>query len=287
MLVTPVDLGHMTPDPVVKAYWEGKKAFVAREADGYFSPAQYDKTFSDCRSKKRGLLGSGTGAIDNAFLLIAAEHIDLGLQHAKWGERFAQTAIEVGDLGAYQNWPPAFGLYTAYRSLHEANWLLGEARAEEYLKESLAHLAYSRMHHDAPNQGETADNKELDCWGYVTPFLIAGQVQEARHQFGLIYPVSAVNPKNLVKNSTRFSKVLGVLLDYLDGGTVPEELAEKTVEAYYANITGWGHEGTEPRATMWKELVRPQHVDFARIRSRYITRTADPIAVVRSIKGIG
>jgi len=277
----------MTPDPVVKAYWEGKKAFVAREADGYFSPAQYDKTFSDYRSKKRGLLGSATAAIDNAFLLISAEHIDLGLQHAKWAKRLAQTAIEVGDLGAYQNWPPAFGLYTAHRSLHEADWLLGEGRAEEYLQKSLEHLAYTRAHHDAANQSATADNKELDCWGYVTPFLIAGQIQEARRQFGLIYPVLSVNPNNVVKNSTRFPKVLGVLLDHLDGRTVPEELAERTVEAYYANITGWGHEGTKPRATMWKELVRPQHVDFARIRSRYITHVSDPIAVVRSITGIG
>ena len=88
----------MTSDPIVVAYWDEKKAFITREADDYFSVRQYEATFPEYVNGKRGLLGSSNAAIDNAFLLIATDHVALGLEHAKWAKRCAEAAIQVGDI---------------------------------------------------------------------------------------------------------------------------------------------------------------------------------------------
>ena len=274
-------------DPVVIAYWESQKAFVAREANGFFSMRQYEETFPGYFSTKRGFLGTSATAVQQAMFIIAADHVDLGLEHAKWGKRCAETASEVGDLGAYRNWPREFGLHAAHEQLAYAKWLLGEAGSEDDLQNSLEYLlAHYRNHHFRFDPDETDDNKELDLWGNVLPFLIGGQPKRARDMFDLIYARGPAPGSRLGKSSASFLAVLDTLLDYANGRGVTEARAREAVERYYYEITGWGHHGSDRRAKLWQALVGPQHVQFAQVRAQYFTGVRDPIAIVRSIRGV-
>jgi hypothetical protein len=274
-------------DPVVIAYWESQNAAVAKFANDFHSTKHYEKSFPGYFSTKRGFLGTSATAVQQAMYIIAADHVDLGLEHAKWGKRCAETAIEVGDLGAYQNWPREFGLHHAHDNLATAKWLLGEAGSEDDLQNSLEYLlAHCHNHHFRFDPDETDDNKELDLWGNVLPFLIGGQPKRARDMFDRIYAKGPVPGSRVGKSGASFPAVLDTLLDYANGRGVTEARARETVERYYYEITGWGHHGSNRRAKLWQALVGPQHVQFAQVRAQFFTGIRDPIAIVRSIRGV-
>src|SRR5215510_374382 len=274
-------------DPVVIAYWESQKAAVARLANDFYSTKHYEKSFPGYFSTKRGFLMTSATAVQQAMLIIAADHVDLGLEHAKWGKRCAETAIEVGDLGSDRGWPREFGLHQAHEKLATAKWLLGEAGSEGDLQSSLAYLlAHYHNHHFRFDPDETDDNKELDLWWSVLPFLIGGQPKRARDIFDRIYAKGPAPGNRVGKSGASFPAVLDTLLDYANGRGVTEARAREAVERYYYEITGCGHHGGDRRAKLWQDLVKPQHVQFAQVRAQYFTRIRDPIAIVRSIRGV-
>jgi hypothetical protein len=272
----------------VRRYWESQYDFILKRKDDYFSPLRYEDAYEEHKAKRHGLLASALIAISHGITIIAGGVVDLGIAHIKWAKKFAETAIEVGDFGQYYSppYPPELGLQINYHHLAFANWVLSGTPDLENEGRSLDKLRILGANAYADSKERRADDRWLDTWIYVVPFLIAGDVTEAKEQFSMIHGDVKVDATRVSANGQDFVKVTYLLLLHLTGQGITRETAIKAIEKYYFNITGWGREGKRPRDRFWNTLTPEQHVAFARVRARFITGERDPIAVIRSIRGV-
>ena len=282
--------GNALVDPVVARYWELERQSIERFASSSFSPRRYEEDLEQCIRNRRGLLGGAQQAIHYAIKFIAAGLVAPGLEHARWAVRLSDLALEVGDLGIYQDKanPPSreLGLSWLHEYLYYGKWFLGHREADGELQLWLQNRK-ANWERIWPNAAplESAGDKDTGIWTLVVPLLVGGDVREAGQWFIEILGPSDIDPKQVARNAADVRSYLAVLIAHLQGD-VREEDARRTMEAFHYNISGWGHEGKDRRAKMWDELLGKEHVMLAQLRARYFTQQTDPIAIVQSIRGV-
>jgi hypothetical protein len=80
------------------------------------------------------------------------------------------------------------------------------------------------------------------------------------------------------------SKMLYVILQYLNRCGPKKQIARSTLEAYIENTKGWGRSGKKLKDRLWDELRYEEHLQLAQINAQYFSKEKDPIRIIQSIR---
>ncbi len=244
------NIGKTAIDPVAKKYWDEQRDFYSKEEHQIlFSPDAHQEKYEKYKKNKQGLLGGATNILMDSIGQITAGLVDMGLKNAAIAKKYAETALEVGDLRQYGGAPfsPEYGTYINTVNIHNANWIL-TGEKDENLKKSLELLTIVRNKYDSPKKEQSSGERWVDTWIYVVPYLIGGDFTQSWNLFKLIHGNININLEKNETNAKDFVKTIYLILEYLANKDVAIKIsASQTVDLFYYNITGWGHEGSKPR----------------------------------------
>lgn len=280
---------ELSVDPVVTQYWEQQRNYYLKPAYKYvFSPEANLEKYGEYKRNKKGLLAGASTALFSSICEIAAGLIDMGLENAAVAKKFAETALEVGDLGQYgpEPYPPVeFGMYQNLDHLHQANWIL-TGQKDANLRKALVYLTSIGDKYNLPRKKMSFEYRWEETWGCVVPYIIGGDIAQARYRFQQIHGDLNLDINEIAINGKDFFKTIYVLLEYLNNkDDKSKDIATRTIEIFYYNISGWGHVGTKPRDRLWNDLMTEGNFKIARIRADYFTGEKDPIKIIQSIRG--
>lgn len=271
-------------DVAVSRYWDEERRFIQSRLGDYFSAEKSYAGFDQNVKERRGLRGYGDIAIHNAFLLIAADIDEVGLQHAEWTMRFAEAAISSDDYGSYAGCSRAIGHGTNYRNLFYAKWLLRLPDRSDAAGKWLQHVRDLCSELKVAQGEATEDEQELMVWQCVVPFIVAGDITEARDIYRTLSPCADGNSKRIKKKIRSIMDFLPVFFELSSDARFPREPLLKKANEFLYDLSGWGHEEPNLRGTLWRRLVIEQHVAVACVVARHFNGPQELGEVIKSIR---
>jgi hypothetical protein len=266
----------------VNQYWEKQRQYYVNNSLSLSIDLDQKKYETYLESRKGLLFGSYPLLVDS-IQLIASGFKQLGLGKARMSKRFAESALEVGDL-IYLNEPPEHGRHMIYANLSMTKWILGEVGWELLCRDSVKYwcdyLAVSGV-----SQGKYPPYlKKEHLWEAIIPYLLIEDIKKAMEQFQIAFSTLNIDPVKITQNAKSEEKTLGVVINYLSGNSDMENTARETLAQFRLNASRWGCDEGSKTDLLWKEIFVPRHLLLARIWAKFFSKESDPIKIILSIR---